>query len=255
MRKLPFEIIFEDADILVIDKPAGLLTSTNPRERRPTALAAAREYLAATDRRAKIGLIHRLDRDASGLLVFSKNPRAFASLKRQFFNHTVDRVYLAVVSPPPKEKKGRIESSLVEWADGSVHSTRLRGRGQSAITDYSEISRNGPTAILRVKLLTGRKHQIRAHLSEKQFPIIGDTIYRGKPDKRGLMLAAVELSLDHPRTGERMEFRIDPPSRMKSGRVGEGERGRKEAKTPPSPSLPVSPSPPLHPRGIQSPKP
>lgn len=212
---LPFEIIFEDQDILMIDKPPGLLTSTVPREPRPTALAAVREYLEATDPKARVGLIHRLDRDASGLLVFSKNPQAFASLKEQFFKHTVARVYLAIVSPPPAKKKDRIESSLAEWADGTVHSTRLSGRGQIAITEFSEIAHSQDLAILRVTLQTGRKHQIRAHLSETKSPIVGDTIYNGKPDRAGLMLAAVELALDHPRAGRRKIFRIDPPQRMR----------------------------------------
>ncbi len=127
---LPFPILFEDRDILVIDKPAGLLTSTVPREPRPTALAAVTEYLRATDPSAHVGLIHRLDRDASGLLVFSKNPAAYDSLKKQFFHHTVTRIYHAIVSPPPRRDSGRIESRLIERADGTVHSTRQATKGQ-----------------------------------------------------------------------------------------------------------------------------
>ena len=111
---LPFPIIFEDRDILIINKPAGLLTSTVPRERRPTALAAVTRYLRATDPAAHVGLIHRLDRDAAGLLVFSKNPAAYASLKTQFFHHTVAHIYHALVSPPPKADAGRIDSRLIE---------------------------------------------------------------------------------------------------------------------------------------------
>src|SRR5262245_43535727 len=97
MPRLPFRIVHEDRDILVIDKPAGLLTSTVPREKRPTVLKAMREYLSRTDPRARVGLIHRLDRDASGLLIFSKSHQAYVSLKQQFFKHSVERIYLAVV--------------------------------------------------------------------------------------------------------------------------------------------------------------
>jgi len=203
----PFPIIHEDRDILVIDKPAGLLTSTVPREPRPTALAALRQYLSLTDPPARLGPIHRLDRDASGLLVFSKNNRAYDSLKRQFFYHTVARVYHAVVSPPPKSA-GRIESFLVERADGSVHSTRVPGRGQRAVTEFAAANRRGYLALLRVTLHTGRKHQIRAPLAQSGSPILGDGQYGGKPHRNGLMLAAIELAFDHPRTGKRMAFAL-----------------------------------------------
>lgn len=204
--RLTFPIIHEDADILVIEKPAGLLTSTVPREPRPTALAMVREYLAAADPSARVGLIHRLDREASGLLIFSKNNLAFDSLKKQFFHHTVDRVYHAIVSPPPKKPSGRIENFLIERADGTVRSAQ--DRGQRAVTTFDVAKRRGAFALLRIKLHTGRKHQIRAHLSEIGSPVLGDEQYGGKPGETGLMLAAVELTIDHPRTGLRTRFSI-----------------------------------------------
>ena len=121
---LPFPVVYEDEDVLVINKPAGLLTSTGPREKRPTALAYAREY------DGRIELVHRLDREASGLLVFAKNGRALASLKRQLFYHTMGRVYHAVVSPVPGKAEGKIESLLAERADGTVHSVRQNGQAR-----------------------------------------------------------------------------------------------------------------------------
>ena len=204
---LPFTIIHEDQDILIIDKPPGLLTSTVPREPRPTAIAAIREYLSLADPNARAGLIHRLDRDASGLLVFSKNNLAFDSLKKQFFHHTVARFYHAIVTPVPKNS-ARVESFLVERADGTVHSTHAPGRGQHAVTTFDVAKRRGKFALLRIKLHTGRKHQIRVHLSEFGSPVLGDPQYGGKPHKNGLMLTAAELALDHPRTGKRMVFTI-----------------------------------------------
>jgi 23S rRNA pseudouridine1911/1915/1917 synthase len=208
-----FGIVFEDSDILVIDKPAGLLTSTVPRERRATALAAVRNYLAA-QRAATAGLIHRLDREASGLLVFSKNPAAHGSLKRQFFNHSVRRVYAAIVSPPPQPPRGRIDWALVEHADGTVHRARMSGKGQRAVTDYETLQIRGKLAMLRITLQTGRKHQIRAHLAQLGSPVVGDSMYGGLPQRHGLMLAAIELQLDHPRTSQRKSFRIPAPQRM-----------------------------------------
>jgi 23S rRNA pseudouridine1911/1915/1917 synthase len=213
-RASALQIVYEDQDILVINKPPGLLTSTTSQEHRPTALARVREYLGK-DRLVRIGLIHRLDRDASGLLVFSKNAPAYQRLKRQFFHHTAQRIYAAVVEGLPKQKTGRIESRLVEWADGSVHSTRRADQGQQAVTEYKVMSQAGNRALLRVKLHTGRKHQIRAHLSARGTPIVGDKVYGGKVSVgTRLMLAATELSLDHPHSGKRMTFKIEIPAEL-----------------------------------------
>jgi 23S rRNA pseudouridine1911/1915/1917 synthase len=205
-----FEIVFEDADVLVINKPAGLLTSTVPREKRPTALAAVRRYIEQFDPKAQVGLIHRLDRDAAGLLVFSKSHLAYESLKTQFFKHTVTRVYTAIVRGAPTPRNGTIDTHLVERADGTVYSTKRHGQGQRAVTEYETIHHADGRSTLRVTLRTGRKHQIRVHLSERGLPIIGDEVYGG-PDPAGLRLAAVMLEFDHPRSGKRLTFQIKPP--------------------------------------------
>jgi 23S rRNA pseudouridine1911/1915/1917 synthase len=204
----PLTLVYEDADLLVIDKPAGLLTSTVPREKRPTAVAIVRQYLAG-DRKAKLGLIHRLDRDASGLLVFAKTQPAFESLKRQFFNHTVGRVYDAAVHGVIKESKGTIDTLLVENREGKVFVNKDPRTGQRAITHYEVVGSTAGTTRLRVKLETGRKHQIRAHLASRGHPIVGDAMYGPLPPKtEQLQLRAIELDLDHPRTGKRLEFRV-----------------------------------------------
>ena len=214
--KLPFEIIYEDADILVVNKPAGLLTSTVAGERRSTLRAAVWDYVRSREPRARVGVIHRLDRDASGLLIFSKNDAAYASLKRQFFQHTVRREYLAVVHGRPDLPSGRIESRLTERTDGTVHSTKLAGKGELAITDYqlieTQTAKQGTRSLLRVTLQTGRKHQIRAHLSERGTPIVGDRIYGPSTQERHLLLAAVRLTIHHPRDRREMDFAILPPA-------------------------------------------
>jgi RluA family pseudouridine synthase len=209
-------VIYEDADILVVDKPPGLLTSTVPREPRPTLLAQLREYVGAKEPRARVGLIHRLDRDASGLLVFSKNNAAYESLKRQFFEHSVERVYMAIVEGSPPETKGRIRSRLVELPDGRVRSTKAAGKGQAALTEYVVLRQFGQRALLRVTLHTGRKHQIRAHLSERGMPIVNDRVYGATKPNGRLMLAAMKLALSHPRTRDRMKFEIPMPAEMKA---------------------------------------
>lgn len=231
----PLDVVYEDDDILIVNKPPGLLTSTVPREPRPTLVSAVWEYVRSREPRARVGLIHRLDRDAGGLLIFSKNDAAYASLKRQFFNHRVHREYLAVVNGIPDPPRGRIESRLVERTDGTVHSTKQAGKGEPAITDYELLSTiaassapsgqskgaahardkaakgSQPCSLLRVVLQTGRKHQIRVHLSERGLPIVGDKVYGPPTQEPRLLLAAVRLKIEHPRTGKPMDFQLPPP--------------------------------------------
>lgn len=207
----PLTLVYEDEDLLIIDKPAGLLTSTVPREKRPTALAIVRRYVDATSPKAQVGLIHRLDRDAGGLLVFSKSDLAYQSLKTQFFKHTVERVYEAIVRGSPNPKKGQIDSRLVERADGSVRSTDEHARGERAITDYEVVEQKDGLATVRITLHTGRKHQIRVQLSERGWPIVGDDVY-GKGEPGGLRLRAVRLGFDHPKTGRRVSFESRVPT-------------------------------------------
>jgi RluA family pseudouridine synthase len=212
--RFPLPIIFEDEDLLVIDKPAGLLTSTIAGEKRPTALAMVRQYVAGQSEKSQVGLIHRLDRDASGLLVFSKNHQAYLSLKRQFFEHSVDRIYLAVVHGVPNPRSGMIDSRLVERADGSVHSTTDSRRGERAVTYFETVESTKTNALLRVRLQTGKKHQIRAHLSERDVPIVNDRVYCDQKHAGRLLLAATELALTHPRTQKRMTFELKPPAEL-----------------------------------------
>lgn len=209
-------VVFEDDDILVVNKPPGLLTSTVPREKRETLLANVREYVAATSPRSRVGLIHRLDRDASGLLVFSKNPTSYDVLKRQLFERRVDRVYVAVVEGKPPENQGRMRSSLVELPDGSVRSTKMEGKGQMALTEYLVLQQTAGRAMLRLVLQTGRKHQIRVHLSERNMPIVNDPMYGADPKVKGrLMLASISLSLTHPRSQKRLTFETPIPDDLK----------------------------------------
>mgnify|MGYP000126746999 CR=1 FL=1 len=208
----PLLLIHEDADVLVVNKPAGLLTNTVARERRATAIGIVRAYLKQTHPRARAGVVHRLDRDASGLLVFSKNDAAYVNLKRQFFHHTVQRIYTAVVHGRPSPPAGTIESRLVELTDGSVRTTRLPNKGDPATTQYQTLATNNDLSLLQVTLHTGRKHQIRVHMNQRGHPVVGDTVYGGrKDDKSRLLLAATSLAFDHPRTGKRLTFTIAPP--------------------------------------------
>jgi 23S rRNA pseudouridine1911/1915/1917 synthase len=205
----PLPVVYVDEDILVIDKPAGLLTSTVPREKRPTAVAILRDYAARALPAARVGLVHRLDREASGLLVFSLSPRAHGALKAQFADRTAGRSYRAIVRGRPRPDRGTIDASLAEYVDGTVHPSTHNRHAQSAITHYELIATTPDRSMLHVRLETGRKHQIRVHLAGIGHPIVGDTLYGGPAADR-MMLAAVELTLEHP-AGGRRTFSIEPP--------------------------------------------
>jgi 23S rRNA-/tRNA-specific pseudouridylate synthase len=148
------------------------------------------------------------------LLIFSKNHQAYLSLKRQFFEHSVERIYLTMVHGVPTPRSGTIDSRLVERADGSVYSSDDPRKGERAITHYETVSQQKHKSVLRVRLQTGKKHQIRVHLTERGVPIVNDPVYsKQKPDGR-LMLAAISLTIVHPRTCRPMTFKIDPPQEM-----------------------------------------
>jgi len=213
---LGFAIVHEDADVLVVNKPPHLLTSTVAGERRPTLLAKVEAYLAEQDATARVGLIHRLDRDASGLLVFSKNEAAFASLKQQLFDRTMGRVYTAVVEGIPRQPQGRVQSELVELPDGTVRTATPPRRGEKADTHYEVVTKGKGRALLKVTLHTGRKHQIRVHLSELGTPIIGDRLYGKRVSEERLMLCATELSFDHPGSKQRVTFTVKEPALLRA---------------------------------------
>ncbi|HZZ42608.1 MAG TPA: RluA family pseudouridine synthase [Tepidisphaeraceae bacterium] len=214
---LTLDILHEDPHLLVVNKPAGLLTSTVPHEPRLTLSAQVRDHVHAHTPRAIVGVIHRLDRDVSGLLVFSKNPPAYASLKEQLKKRTIKRVYAAIVQGTPSKPAGTFDSRLAEYKDGSVHSTRSPSAGQRAVTDYQLLSTHGNLSLLRITLHTGRKHQIRVHLSENKLPILGDPLYSpDSPPAPRLMLAAIHLSFTHPFTSKPLKFELPLPPEFKA---------------------------------------
>ena len=252
-RGEPLKVIHEDDDVIVVIKPAGLLTSTNEREKRPTVAAKLRDYLEESSPDSRLGVVHRLDRDASGLIVFSKTDHAYHQLKHQFYHHTVDRVYTAVVEGLPTPKSGKIENLLFELPTGHVVQISDRAKGQVARTEYEVVKilpipknrrRQPPIelplhdkpaqpwacrALLRVKLQTGRKHQIRAHFASRKTPIVGDRMYGPDPEPVSpLMLAATLLAFDHPTTGERLKFEIAPPPEILALFPLEGGAGAQE---------------------------
>ena len=186
-------------------------------EREKTAYAALRARANTKKHRERIFIVHRLDRDASGLLVFAKTVAAKENLQAQFKTHTVGRRYCAVVEGRIEADDFTIRSYLAENAAYRVYSTPDKRMGKLAITHVHVVSRNPKTTAVEVRLETGRKHQIRVHLAEKGHPIVGDKMYGSRSHAiRRLALHAEYLSFSHPHGGKRMEFVSLPPKSLSS---------------------------------------
>lgn len=194
-------IVFEDDSLIVVDKPAGLLTMATESERSKTVYAALREYANNKKPREKIFIVHRLDREASGLLVFAKTVHAKEHLQDQFKMHTAGRVYVAVVEGQVHPDTFVIRSNLAQNAAFRVYSTRQSRMTKLAITHVHVLKRKPKTTFVELQLETGRKHQIRVQLAERGHPIVGDKNYgsRSNPLHR-LALHAIRLEFQHPKS-------------------------------------------------------
>ena len=200
-------LVYEDGDVIVVDKPAGLLTIATERERERTAYAHLMAHAGTRSPPARVFVVHRLDRLASGLLVFATSPGAKRALQAQFAAHTVERTYLAVVEGRLARPEGTIASRLLDDAPGRVRETRRPGRGRAAVTRWRVLRTGARHTLLEVGLETGRRNQIRVHLAGLGHPIAGDAAYGSRTDPFGrLALHARVLGFDHPRTGARLRF-------------------------------------------------
>lgn len=205
------EVLFEDDHIVIIQKPSGLLTVATPGERERTVYFYLREYLQAHNRRQRLFIVHRLDKFASGVLVFAKSAEVQEALQGIFSRHEIDRKYWAIVEGDVEKDRGTIRSRLAENRAMRVHSTS-DASGKPAVTHYRVLKRHGKFTALEVTLETGRKNQIRAHLSEMGHPIAGDRAYGSTRDPlRRLGLHAFALGFKHPVSGEPLLFRTAPP--------------------------------------------
>lgn len=209
-RALPpgVTVLHEDDAVIVLLKPHGLLTVATERERENTLQAGLNRYLAGGGRE-RIHVVHRLDRETSGVLVFAKTFTAREALKEQFAEHSTDRLYIAIVEGTMEPAEGTIRSNLFEGRDLRMRSSR---EGKLAITHYRTIEVKGPYSMLEVTLETGRKNQIRAHLSEAGHPVAGDQFYGATTNPLGrLGLHAKLLGFTHPTTGKRLSFTAPIP--------------------------------------------
>jgi len=216
-QRMPLAVVHEDADLVVIDKPAGLLVhpgAGNPDRTLMNALLAHDESLRQVPR---AGIVHRLDKDTSGLLVVAKNVTAQARLAEQLAARTVKRTYLALVHGDPPGR-GTVDAPI--GRDVRVRTRMAVTRsGKEARTGYRVLERFGHAALLECRLETGRTHQIRVHLQHIRHPLVGDPVYR-RGTRHGIAfgrqaLHAAELELLHPRSGKPARWSAALPADMK----------------------------------------
>jgi 23S rRNA pseudouridine1911/1915/1917 synthase len=211
-QDIPLDVVYEDKDLIVIIKPAGLVVhpaAGNPDGTLVNALIAhCGAKMLSIGGEARPGIVHRLDKDTSGLLVAAKTERAMASLAKQFANHTIERAYNAVVWGAPREASGKIESQIGRSPFDRKRMSVLRSGGKRAATNYKLLEKFGPAerpfaSLIECRLETGRTHQIRVHLTHLGHPLIGDPQYgRARVAPRGRTeaeIAAFAAAADFPR--------------------------------------------------------
>jgi len=219
----PLRLVHEDAEILVIDKAPGLLTIADLSERERTAYRLLRDWMDGRDA-GRVFVVHRLDRETSGLLVFARTLKAKDVLQEQFRARTPERVYVARVEGNIRDDTGTLTSRLVEDRSLRVRPSRDTRQGREAITRYRVLAREEGATVLELSLVTGRRGQIRAQLAELGHPIVGDRAYGGRRDPLGrVCLHATRLGFVHP-DGRRVAFESPPPSGFRARAVR--RRGR-----------------------------
>jgi 23S rRNA pseudouridine1911/1915/1917 synthase len=223
-RALPpdLRIVHEDDDVLVFDKPAGLLTIATERERERTAYRMLWDHLAGQTPPRRPFVVHRLDRETSGLVVLAKSVAAKRKLQAQFKARTVERLYIALVEGRVRADAGTLTARLVEDRSLRVRPARPgggSGAGKEAITHYRVLDRRPDTTLLEVSLGTGRRRQIRVQLAALGHPIVGDTEHGGRRAGR-LRLHATRLGFVHPATNRHVRFDSPPPPELRGTRNG-----------------------------------
>jgi len=207
----PLRLVHEDDEIIVIDKPSGLLTIATESERERTAYRLLRDWFSRRGAATHLFIVHRLDRETSGLLVFAKSAAAKEHLQAQFAVRTAERLYVALAEGVMRQDEGSFVSRLVETRALRVRIAE-RGGGKEAITRYRVLERRRASTLVELRLVTGRRAQIRAQLAAAGHPIAGDAQYGSRTDPlKRLALHATRLAFVHPR-GSRVSFESLPPA-------------------------------------------
>jgi len=218
-KPIPLDIVYEDDDIIVINKPQGMVVHPAAGARAGTlvnALLAHTRGLSGIGGKERPGIVHRLDKDTSGLLVVAKHDRAHISLARQLQAREVLREYAAIVHGRVRADRGRVDAPIGRHPVNRKRMAVVFG-GRPAVTDYEVLERFAEYSYLRLVLQTGRTHQIRVHMAHLGHPVVGDPVYgsrRSPWELEGQCLHARRLGFRHPRTGAWMTFTTPLPEHM-----------------------------------------
>jgi 23S rRNA pseudouridine1911/1915/1917 synthase len=225
-EQIPLQIYYEDQDIAVIEKTAGLVVHPGSGTKNTTVVHGLLfhfQQLSDAGGTSRPGIVHRLDKKTSGLLVVAKNNIAHASLSKAFQDRTVEKAYLALVHGKPRESTGTIELSVGRHPSRRTRMTASPRRGRSAFTQYRTLEQFRDFTLLEVHIKTGRTHQIRVHLSAIGHPVVGDDVYGERSYKEFIkkfgplgryFLHATSLRFNHPRTGKVLEFHSPMPAEL-----------------------------------------
>lgn len=213
---IPVDVVYEDRDVAVINKPQGLVVHPaggNYTDTLVNALMSRLDSLSGINGELRPGIVHRLDKDTSGVMIVAKNDAAHLSLSTQIAKRTVKKEYLAILEGRLSPREGRIETKIGRSPrDRKIMAVTSDGR--TAITEWRVITEFKENCLVLFRILTGRTHQIRVHAKHLGHPVVGDKTYGFKKqrfDLDGQLLHAYRLTVDHPTTGERMTFVAPPP--------------------------------------------
>lgn len=220
-QDIPLDVVYEDSDILIINKPQGMVVHPANGHHEGTLVNAILNHctdLSSINGVVRPGIVHRIDKDTSGLICIAKNDNAHQNLAEQLKTHSMNREYYALVKGVIKENSGSINMPLAREKANRLR-MGISKEGKPAVTHFEVVERYKDTTLVKCKLVTGRTHQIRVHMSAIGHPVEGDPLYYGKFYNRiynnGQLLTAYKLHLTHPRTGKEMEFEIELPDYFK----------------------------------------
>ena len=211
---LPFDVLYEDNYIIVVNKPAGLLTISTAKEKEKTLYHYVSSYLKEKNKSNKVFIVHRLDKETSGVVVFAKDEKTKNMLQKDWNSLVSVREYTAVVHGLMPKKSARLVDKLMETKTNLVYITKKQD-GKEAITNYKVIKENSKYSLLKINIETGRKNQIRVQLENIGNPIVGDNKYGEKDCMKRLYLHANKLKMFYPIMKKEMEFKTEVPVEFK----------------------------------------
>ena len=233
-QDIPLEVCYEDADVIVVNKPKGIVVHPAPGHADGTLvnalLAHCGDSLSGIGGEKRPGIVHRIDKDTSGLIIAAKNDFAHQKLAAQLQDHTLARIYRCIVIGNLREDSGTVDAPIGRHPVDRKKMAVVQG-GRNAVTHWRVLERYGAYTLIEARLETGRTHQIRVHMAYIKHPVSGDTIYGAAKPRLGLdgqALHAARLELTHPRTGERMVFAAKVPEYFRSALKKAGRNVEKD---------------------------